>query len=274
MVSAVLDVRTRRRRLKELAGAAGVSSADPLWKPLALRQHRRKLEREPAYRQWCEAVGWETIAGHWGAHDRLDDEFTRLHVASQLYELTELLRARIGPVGDRAVLDAGASDGLFLNRLEVTHGVGLNLLEECADQIAADGYEARLGSVEAMPFDDASFPIVICCESLEHLPNAVAALNELARVCSGRIHLTIPWLRRTRVTARPAGWPLVEGHIFEFAPLDFARVLTHADVEVVHRGVVPVFPEPRNPALRLWLSLLMYPNFFPRLQYYELAPAR
>jgi SAM-dependent methyltransferase len=263
-----------RQRLKHALQPIGIQSSDALWKPLALRAYREKLARDAGYRDWCETVGWRAVHEHWGAHDLAEGEFSRLHLSSQLYEITEMLRRRIGPVGATPVLDAGASDGLFLARIGSSEGVGLNLLEECAAKIAADGYKACVADVERMPFEDRSFPIVICCETLEHVPNPIAALNELARVCAGRIYLTIPWLLRTRISARPAGWPRVESHIFEFSESDFTRVLSHASVNLVYRDQVQVFPEPRNPLTSAWLRLLMYPNFFPRLQYYELEPAR
>lgn len=263
-----------RQRAKRLLSEIGIDSIDRFWKPLALRLHRRKLAADTDYRQWCESAGWSAITAHWGEHDLVEDEFVRLHVASQLFEVTELLRRRIGPVEERSVLDAGASDGLFLQRIEAENAVGINLLQECVDKVAAAGYRAVLADIEQLPFEDRAFDIVLCCETLEHVPNPVATLNELARVCRGRIHLTIPWLRRTRISPRPAGWPMVEGHIFEFAPADFSRILSHADVRLVDKGFVQVFPEPRNPLLQAWLSVLMYPNFFPRLQYYELEPAR
>lgn len=275
VAGAVMNERTalsRRQRLKRVAEKGGIDSIAPLWKPVAVRAYRQKFAREAAYRKWCETVGWQAVTKHWGSHDLLEGEFERLHVASQLYEITETLRRRIGDLGDRRVLDAGASDGLFLRRIGARNGVGLNFLEECVGQIEADGYEARLGDIEQTPFDDNEFPIVICCETLEHVPNPIAALNELGRICGGRIYLTIPWLPRTRITARSEGWPLVEGHIFEFSSTDFVRIMTHSNLRIVHRQLVQVFPEPKNPLWQVWLRLLMYPNFFPKLQYYELEP--
>lgn len=59
---------------------------------------------------------------------------------------------------------------------------------------------------------------------MEHVPNPVRALNELARVCRGRIHLTIPWIPHTRITARPSNGPHVESHIFDFSEGDFLNL--------------------------------------------------
>ena len=49
-----------------------------------------------------------------------------------------------------------------------------------------------------MPFEDDSFDLVLCLEVLEHVPEPGAALAELARVCCGRIVLSVPdepWFR-------------------------------------------------------------------------------
>ena len=140
--------------------------------------------------------------------------------------------------------------------------------------IAEDGFAASLADIERLPFRDGAFDRVICCETLEHVPNPVATLDELARVCSGTIHVTIQWLPRTRINSRPAGWPAVESHIFEFSPTDFGKIVTHARVHVAYADSVQVFPEPQNPVTRAWLRSFMYPFHFPKLQYYELQPAR
>lgn len=262
---------TWRARLKPIAARVGIHSSRLLWRGLALRAYRRKLRDHQGFRRWYETEAPRWMA-HWG-HEAGDDEFDRAHLASQLYELTEMLCRRIGPIGGARVLDAGASDGLFLARLGVTHGVGINLLPICAKKIRTDGYAACIGDIEVLPFFDKSFDYVICCETLEHVPNPIRVLNELARVCRERIHLTIPWVPRTRITGRPNGWPQVESHIFEFSEMEFAKVLTHARVRMRSQDRVQVFPEPWNPVARWWLGVWMYPSFFPKLQYYELEPS-
>ena len=267
-----LEQRSWRQRLKPLAARVGLTSSTVLWHGMALRAYERKLRADEGFRRWYETEANRWVAGHWGHGEVVTGEFEQVHTASQLYELTELLRRRIGNIGSARVLDAGASDGLFLARLGATQGVGLNFLRLCAHQIISDGYQACLGDLEALPFADKTFDHVICCETLEHVCNPIRALHELARVCARRIHVTIPWLGRTRISRRPDGWPEVESHIFEFSEADFIKVLTHAPLRLVYRARVEVFPAPRNPIVRWWLRYWMYPSFFPMLQYYELEP--
>lgn len=257
--------------LKRLAAPFGITSSVALWRPFAARQHRRKIESDQSYRSWLESR--QGLEDHWG-HETVADDFGLLHLGSQLYEICRTLRARIGDVGGARVLDAGASDGLFLNEIGAVKGVGVNFLSACARKIESDGQLGCVADVERLPFADGAFDIVICCETLEHVPNPLAALNELARVCRGRMFVTIPWLPNTRINARPAGWPDVESHIFEFSERDFARVVSHAPVRVAYQSRIQVFPEPSGPFWRWWLGRWMYPNFFPKLQYYELIPVR
>lgn len=255
--------------LKRLAAACGVTSSAFLWQPLASRLYRRKLANDAAYREWLASKSG--LDEHWG-HETVTDDFARLHLGSQLYEICRQLKQRAGDVSGLRVLDAGASDGMFLNEIGAVHGVGVNFLPACARKIAEDGQDPCVADVERLPFPDRAFDVVMCCETLEHVPNPIGALNELARVCRGRLFITIPWLPATRINVRPAGWPDVESHIFEFSEQDFARVVSHARVRVSHIGHIQVFPEPGNPAARWWFGRWMYPNFFPKLQYYELLP--
>ena len=259
----------RHPTIRRIAARFGVTSSDFAWRPIASRRHLRKLERDASYRRWIEARG--NLADHWG-HETVSDEFARLHLGSQLYELCRTLKERVGRVDGLRVLDAGASDGLFLNELGAVNGVGVNFLQACARKIAADRQIGCVADVERLPFADRTFDIVLCCETLEHVPNPVGALNELARVCRGRLFVTIPWLARTRINTRPEGWPEVESHIFEFSEADFARVVSHAAVRVTYRNQIDVFPEPSGALMRWWLVQWMYPHYFPKLQYYELTP--
>jgi SAM-dependent methyltransferase len=83
---------------------------------------------------------------------------------------------------DRA-LDVGAGTGFLSGAL----------LGRVADAVALDSSQAMLsfapagvrtvvGRADAMPFEDASFDLVTCVNTLHHLPDPHAALREIARV--------------------------------------------------------------------------------------------
>lgn len=46
--------------------------------------------------------------------------------------------------------------------------------------------------IHALPFPDHHFPLVMCLEVLEHLPDSVVGLRELSRVSSDYILLSVP----------------------------------------------------------------------------------
>jgi len=91
------------------------------------------------------------------------------------------------------VLDAGCGSGRTLVEL-VDYGAvsGIELNTDAAS-LARDRElgEVRVGRLEELPWDDATFDLITCLDVIEHVPDDVAALAELWRVC------------------RPGGWLLV-----------------------------------------------------------------
>jgi SAM-dependent methyltransferase len=45
----------------------------------------------------------------------------------------------------------------------------------------------------SLPFADRSFDLVVACEILEHVERPASVLEELRRVCAGRIIVSVPW---------------------------------------------------------------------------------
>ncbi|MDD5251980.1 MAG: class I SAM-dependent methyltransferase [Patescibacteria group bacterium] len=132
------------------------------------------------------------------------------------------------------VLDAGCGNGracqLFADRAIEYCGVDVSerLLDfakqDCRDLLT----EFRVGSVLALPYEDASFDTVILVASLHHVPSSrlrLQAMREVARVLKpgGRVFMTNWWLwhgRRWQSFWR--SWP---GKIFGGSGLDWNDVL-------------------------------------------------
>ena len=74
--------------------------------------------------------------------------------------------------------------------LDIEHAAQFGMPPEVPDVTTYPGRE--------MPFDDASFSAVLCIEVLEHAPDPVLLLKEIARVLQddGRLVLTVPWSAR------------------------------------------------------------------------------
>lgn len=257
-------LRTTKNILKKFGVDVG-------WKEFAMQRYQKKLRQNTGFRYWFEHESSRWVSDHYG-EKHITENFTQMHLSSQLYELTGLLSRRMGDIGNASVLDAGATDGLFLERLKIKNGIGLNFLQVNAKQITSDGFVACVGDIEKIPFADKSFDYVICCETLEHVLNPIGTLTELARVCRKKIYLSIPWLSKTRLNARPVGWPDVESHVYEYSDVDFPKIVTWANVRIIYSDFVNVFPQPSDWFFNWYFSRYMYPYYFPKLQYYELEP--
>jgi ubiquinone/menaquinone biosynthesis C-methylase UbiE len=112
----------------------------------------------------------------------LDRKFERLH--------SELV-ARL-PVD--SLLDAGCGDGRYLRALDQQlpeRIAGVDLSERILEtaHAAIPRAELRQGNLEALPFDDASFDLVLCTQVIEHVLDAAAGIDELVRVLTagGRV---------------------------------------------------------------------------------------
>jgi len=156
------------------------------------------------------ATFYERMAGRadWDAATNPHETARRLSVVFEALLAEVRLR-------DMRLLDAGSGGGHFsaeaarLGARVVSLDLGRNLLRQTARRAATSRV---LGSTLALPFDRASFDLVLSTEVIEHTPEPMAALGELCRVIrpGGRLALTTPsrlWLpavlAATRLGVRP-----------------------------------------------------------------------
>ena len=105
---------------------------------------------------------------------RIDRKFRRI---------CELVRAQL-PC--EAFLDAGCGDGRYLAALDpelparrAGTDIAERILETARARVEADFRQANL---EALPFEDGAFDLVLCSQVIEHVLNPQTAVAELARV--------------------------------------------------------------------------------------------
>lgn len=102
-------------------------------------------------------------------------------VGAQLAE-----RLGIGP--DDALLEVGCGNGLILDQLRQVAGsaAGLDLSPALAEKARAlTGLDIRLGEATRLPWDDATFSVVVCEEVSQNFPSngyLVNTIHELVRV--------------------------------------------------------------------------------------------
>jgi SAM-dependent methyltransferase len=112
----------------------------------------------------------------------------------------ELLLSEVCP-GDR-VLDLGSGAGDFLALLDDV--VGVEIAEAAGERARATGVDVRILEPDGtLPFGHGEFDLVWCSEVLEHVPDALALLQETRRVLrkDGRLLATVPYHGRFQAAA-------------------------------------------------------------------------
>jgi len=101
-------------------------------------------------------------------------------------------------------LDLGVGDGRVAALLQSDHLVGVDVSQIALDRARTRLPDAELVLVEPdqpLPFEDNSFDLVTCIETMEHIRDTQLALSELRRVLrpGGRLALTTPAAGRFHV---------------------------------------------------------------------------
>jgi SAM-dependent methyltransferase len=129
----------------------------------------------------------------------------------------------------RRILDAGSGEGYgaaLLRRAGASSVVGIDIHEEAVNH-ARDRYglEILQGDIGALPFPDSSFDLIVCFETIEHVPDGSRALSEFRRVLAEDGLLIIS-------TPNPDEY-LVENefHECEYTPAEFDHLLAEEFAE-------------------------------------------
>jgi 2-polyprenyl-6-hydroxyphenyl methylase/3-demethylubiquinone-9 3-methyltransferase len=117
---------------------------------------------------------YDDLAGDWW---RPDGEFAALHWLARA-------RARlIPPAGPGAsLLDVGCGGGLLAPHVRGYRHVGVDLTASALEIAARHGVEGVQADAAALPFDDASFDVVVAGEVLEHVRDLEGTVGEALRV--------------------------------------------------------------------------------------------
>ncbi|MCU1370435.1 MAG: Methyltransferase type 11 [Ilumatobacteraceae bacterium] len=95
------------------------------------------------------------------------------------------------------VVDIGIGEGFALERMfpADTPAIGLEYRQDKALVASAKLPEVAVvrGDAGVLPFPDRSADLVTSIEVLEHLPGYEQAVVEMARICRGRLVISVPW---------------------------------------------------------------------------------
>ncbi|HEX7152499.1 MAG TPA: class I SAM-dependent methyltransferase [Thermoanaerobaculia bacterium] len=171
----------------------------------------------------------------------------------RLDEGLELAQHFAAKTGDRRlrIIDVGAGNGgVALGLANAQHqvvAIDLVLNGELAELRTRSGIPLTqmLATADRLPFADASFDVVLCLETIEHLPNARASAREMMRVLrpGGQVMLTTP--ARVRHLFKPDPHYGVRGLLMLPDPLQKKVMGPSYDVEHIFwtaGGITRLFP--------------------------------
>jgi hypothetical protein len=179
-------------------------------------------------------------------------------------------------------VDLGDTNGLFLKSIGRT-GISINISDVAVKKLKLNGYEAIKADIQYLPFKNESIQTMFLFETLEHMPNPVATLIEIGRVCSGSLILSIPCVSSTQIHSY--GYdpkrPIFQHHIFEFNHEDFKKIITHTPFSVYHEEIAEVIDDGRRIfdrfILFFWSHLIEKDTFcgcFKKFSIYHLKKIR
>ncbi len=154
------------------------------------------------------------------------------------------LDSMLDGLAPRRVLEIGVGEGEVLDRVRTRFPdadiVGVDLPDpELAAQWRERGVSAMFADATRLPFPDDAFDLALAIEVMEHIPQPARALDELARVCTGTLVLSVPFepvwragnLARRRYVR---DWGNTPGHVNHWTRWGFRRFVASVfDVEQV-----------------------------------------
>jgi 2-polyprenyl-3-methyl-5-hydroxy-6-metoxy-1,4-benzoquinol methylase len=162
-----------------------------------------------------------------GAVDGIAERFVAEEMHGQIIEAEHLARYYWAAplVSGRRVLDAGcgtAYGSAILAAANAREVIGVDVAADVLKAVKArmpESVELREADVSNLPFDAGTFDVIVCFEVIEHVEDAAAALDELARVLAedGVLAISSP--------NRDAYMPGNPHHQYEFVPEEFAETL-------------------------------------------------
>lgn len=164
---------------------------------------------------------------------------SRIHQRRFFDRIAREVRTGLPETAGATLLDAGCGEGFVAEALsERLPGVAITGVDVSPEAIAYASQHGSgrvrygTGSLEALPFDTASFDVVVCTEVLEHLPSPDRALAELRRVARRGVVVTVPFepvFRTLLAMGMAMGWSPDPGHINFWTPAQWRRWLRSYD---------------------------------------------
>lgn len=189
---------------------------------------------------------------------------TEYHAFPNRESRSQFVSIRFADYLKSSVLDIGCYEAPLRELLPNIQYIGV-------DFVGSPDIELNLESVEKLPFDDSTYDCVICIEVLEHLNNLHVIFDELVRVSSKYVIVSLPncW-RDARVPIERGKGQFAHYGLPVDAPKDRHKWFFNASESMSfftsqakrqNLNIVDVFytEKPKNSAIK-WLRKIRYPG--------------
>lgn len=234
----------------------------------SLREALKEQKLDRTYRRLREII--PDIRHQYSSYE-VDTELMELETRGlQAFQVTlaekAMQIARASGAPERLTLiDIGDSSGAHIEYLKTLHGavrsLSVNVDSAAVAKIQAKGLEAVHASAEDIERYDIQPEVLLCFETLEHIPDPARFLSRLSTISTVRAFaITVPYVRRSRVSLRyiRRSLPQVAGpettHVFELSPGDWRPLFMFSGWRPAYEQVFWMYPRLHPMALTrpLW----------------------
>jgi SAM-dependent methyltransferase len=157
------------------------------------------------------------------------------------------------PTSDACILDVGCMEGGLLEAFQAHGHVGVAGVDPAPESMlraAQKGLDVRIGTVEAIPFPDETFDLVLCVHVLEHVANL--SRLDLFRVLTreGRLYVEVPDAASYNADTPDIFSDLSLEHINHFDLQSLVGLFQRHGFRAVETGTRTYFPAPGRPAIQ------------------------
>lgn len=193
--------------------------------------------------RWHDLLAFYEAEGQTDSQERLYHHGDWIHRRLRSVILDQL---RAHAAETHMLLDAGCAEGMYLrdtsSPIRIALGLDLSfpkLARARARGSPADRIGFALANIERMPVASARFDLVLCVETLEHVPDHSAAIAELRRVLrpGGILIASVPTEKDELLGSHKLKmeWHEKSGHLHSFSRAEFGSLLAGAGFSIRRR---------------------------------------
>ncbi|MGV8162830.1 MAG: class I SAM-dependent methyltransferase [Candidatus Nanoarchaeia archaeon] len=143
-------------------------------------------------------------------------------------------------ISEGTLLDVGCGPGHWLKFLYENTQLSLEgsdvsqiRLNAAIKNLKGTNIELKLADTQNLPYATNSFNQVTALEVIEHVPDWKESVNELIRVASKKVIITVPYKeKRISSPCNSCGETIYQfGHLHSFSEKDFLRLNIHANIK-------------------------------------------